>query len=435
MMSDAGAGGPLSRSVDVLRSIPSPALDDLKRSLRSMVIARAFAAPWALLQVLAYEEEFPEGFQMTGIVLVGVLVAANVAFAIGGSKIQDAAAARKVAIGALAFDIVLAMSFVLLLTFDPTSALWAILFITILEGAILFQLVGALSAWAAVTALYALREAWGSDHYGHPLIWNSITFRMGIGLIIALVAGLMARDLVRERHRLAAALDDVTAIDRMRSALVSTLAHDIRNPLTSIRGAHRLLLDKGDRLPAEAVERLLATADRQSERLQSMATDLLDLARLERGRVELALEVVKLSEEAKVATADLDREVPFEIDIPADLTVRADRARLQQILVNLISNAETYGAPPYEIVGRGSDGVVTLEFRDHGPGVPEAARASLFHQFGTMAGRSSVGFGLSIVKGMAEAHGGTVTYEDNEPEGAVFRVTLPMDPGPALDES
>lgn len=415
---------PHGRLVSVNEQV-SPALDSLKRSLRSMVMARLFAVPWAFIQLVAYEQDYPEGHRLFGVVLVGVLAIANLAFAIGTSKIVDLKTAQKVAIGSLAFDIVLAMSFVLLLTFDPTSALWAVLFITILEGAILFQFVGAMSAWAAVTVLYAAREVWGSGRYDYPLLWNSITFRMGIGLIIALVSGLMARDLVRERKRLADALGEVTAIDGMRSALVSTMAHDIRNPLTSIRGAHRLLLEKGTDLGDEAVQRLLMTADRQSERLQIMATDLLDLARLERGRIELTLEELNVADEVGFAIAYLQDGVMFDIDIPEHLMVRADRARLQQIVMNLISNAETYGSPPFEIVGRASDGFVTLEFRDQGQGVPEEARSTLFAQFGTKSGRSSVGFGLSIVKAMAEAHGGTVTYEDNVPTGAIFRLSLP----------
>lgn len=390
-----------------------------------MVIARAIAVPWAFLQVLAYEEDYPEGHLAIGMALTVVLAVGNAAFALGLKKITDETTARVVAVASIAFDVVVSMGYVLLLTFDPTSALWAILYITILEGAILFQLRGALLVWGAITVLYSFREIWGSDRYGYDLLWNSVTFRMGVGLIVALVAGLMARDLVRERRRLAHALDEVTAIDGMRAALVSTLAHDIRNPLTSIRGAHRLLLDKHDKIETDAVRRLLLTADRQSERLQVLATDLLDLARLEQGRIDLSVEELNLLEEVHTATDYLDDGVRVEIDVPPDLTVRADPSRLQQIIMNLVSNAQTYGAPPYEIVGRRNGTEVVIEFRDHGSGVPEASRTSLFNAFGTASGKGSVGFGLSIVKAMAEAHGGSVTYRDNEPRGAIFEVSLP----------
>lgn len=85
-----------------------------------------------------------------------------------------------------------------------------------------------------MTVLYVGRETWAADRYGVPLLWNSVSFRMGIGLLIALTAGLMARDLHRERIRLAGAFNQLRRIDGFRSALVSSLATDARSPVAII---------------------------------------------------------------------------------------------------------------------------------------------------------------------------------------------------------
>src|SRR5687767_14814347 len=167
----------------------------------------------------------------------------------------------------LVLDVFLLSAFVWLFAFDYQTQVWALLFIAPLEGAILFQLVGALSAWAAITASYALREVWGATRYDYPLLWNSITFRMGIGGIIALVAGFMARDLLRQRTQLSEALTKIQRVDQMRSGLISMLGHDVRTPLTVIRGVVETLIVRADEVTAYDRAALLESADRQARRL------------------------------------------------------------------------------------------------------------------------------------------------------------------------
>jgi signal transduction histidine kinase len=105
--------------------------------------------------------------------------------------------------------------------------------------------------------------------------------------------------------------------------------------------------------------------------------------------------------------------------------VMADPGRFEQIVVNLAANAIQHGAPPFVIEGRQADGHVTMDFRDSGPGIPSDEQESLFEPFRSEQGGESVGFGLAIVKALAEAHGGAVAYVELEPRGACFRVTLP----------
>jgi signal transduction histidine kinase len=349
---------------------------------------------------------------------------ANLVIWLVSRRTRDLRNARALAVAALTLDIVVASAFVWLYAFDSVSALFAILFILPLEGAIRFGLTGALLTWGAVTVLYVGREFYAEAVYGDPFEPESVSFRMGIALMISLVAGLMARNLTRQRGRLTEAFAELARIDVLRSGMVTTLAHDVRNPLTTIRGTFKTLARHRDRLDQETLQELIATADKQAERLERLSTDLLDLARTERGRLELRIEEVHLRQVLDRALSFVDGQGRFEIDVADDLAARADPQRLEQIIVNLATNAFRYGEPPFSVEGSRHGGVVELVFSDQGPGIPQEEIEQLFEPFRTQGDRSSVGLGLAIVRALAEAQGGSVAYEPNEPRGARFAVTL-----------
>ena len=412
----------------------SSRLEDILRAERSMLIVRSAAVVFAVAQVLAYRElPYPPGTKAAALALAGMLAVANVVIWAVYRRVRTLRSARALGVGSLAADIVLASGFVWVYAFDPLSALWAVLYILPLEGAIRFQLSGALISWAVVTVLYIAREAWRVTAFpgsvegpgGFGFQPESISFRMGIGLLIALVAGLMARNLTRERARLSTALAELWRIDALRARMVAALAHDVRNPLTTIRGTLKTLARHLDRLTPEIRRELVETADRQAGRLERLATELLDLARMEEGRLELAIENVRLEEVVTRGLSFADHDHRFQVRIGDDVAVRADPARLEQIVVNLVSNALRYGEEPFVVEAEGApDGRVSLAIRDHGPGVPEEQRPSLFEPFRTEADGTSVGLGLAIVKALAEAQGGEVSYEPNRPRGGCFRVAL-----------
>lgn len=395
-----------------------------------MFVVRGAAVGFATLQVLAYQDApYPDNLPVYALALVtiGVLAVGNLMGRWALARAPGHREVRAVALATLGLDVLVASSFVWLWTFDQTSALWAVLFILPLEGAIKFQLPGALWVWTLTTAIYVGREFWGSATYeGFVLQWNSITFRMGIGFLIALVAGFMARDLMHQRALAEATLEDLRRVDRIRSGLVSTLAHDVRAPLTAIRGALRTMLQRGSDLEPEVARELLAGTDRQAGRMERLAADLLDLARLERGRLELSFEDVSLADTVARALAYVDDGHRMEMRIDPSLKVRADPGRLEQIVVNLASNAMRHGREPFAVAVTGRDGTVILAFTDHGEGVPEEQRATLFEPFRSETDSGSVGYGLAVVRALAEAHGGTVAYRDNRPRGACFEVTLPV---------
>ena len=412
------------------------ALEDLRRSERTMLIARAVGVPWAFLQILTHTQPpYPPGIREMAFGLAGLLLVGNLAIYLLSRRERGLEGSRWLAGASLSLDLVVVSGIVWLYAFDHASALWAVLFILPLEGAMRFQLRGALATWLGSTFIYIGRELYGSERYDYALEWNSITFRMGIGLIIALVAGLMARDLMRQREKVASALYDLQAVDGLRSALVSTLAHDVRNPLTAIQGAIKTLLSRRELITTDAAAGLLESADRQADRLTRMANDLLDLARLEQGRMTLDTKPVPLKHAVDGALGYLESAYRIETRIDPRLIVKADPDRLQQVIINLASNALRYGEAPFSVEARSRDDRVEVAFRDHGPGVPLEEVPKLFEPFGSQKTRGSVGFGLAVVKGLVDAQGGGISYEENEPRGACFKMWLPEADGTAGDSA
>jgi signal transduction histidine kinase len=402
-----------------------PGPGDLYRSQKTMIIVRWVALPWAIFQFVVYENPYPEGYAALGIALLVLLAVGNGIIHLFHRSPAGLSHAAAIAFAGIALDIAVISGIVWLFAFDQESALWALLFILPLEGGITFQLPGAISAWGASTLIYIARELYGSGRFDYPLQINSITYRMGIGGVIALVAGFMARDLVRQRALLTEALGELQRVDQIRSGLISTLAHDVRNPLTVIRGAIDTLIKRRDRVTPEDMDILLSGADRQARRLEALATDLLDLARLEEGRLELRIEELEVEEVARNALSYLETEHEFETRIEKGLTIEADPKRVEQILYNLVSNAVRHGAPPYAIEAKRNGASVLIHVIDHGSGVAAEKQPHLFDPFQGDTSSGSVGYGLAIVKALVETHGGRVTYSTNEPKGSRFSVALP----------
>ncbi|GAA2385697.1 HAMP domain-containing sensor histidine kinase [Dactylosporangium salmoneum] len=227
---------------------------------------------------------------------------------------------------------------------------------------------------------------------------------------------------VRQLHR---ARMQVEAAERWRAALMVTLAHDVRAPLTSVQMALEMLDDDPQPEPSDR-HRLAASALRQTARITRLAGGLLDAGRIEHGTLRLDRRPVPLRAAAEAAAALTPAAALTFIAVPADLVVDADPDRLEQILVNLIGNAARHGAAPFVVAASADGAAVDLSVRDHGTGVPDDKRAALFERYAPGAGGTpgSVGLGLWIVRELARAHGGDARYEPAEP-GARFVVRLP----------
>jgi signal transduction histidine kinase len=244
-----------------------------------------------------------------------------------------------------------------------------------------------------------------------PETIGSAFILLPVALTVAFLIEGQARHLREDRERLA-------RIEQWRAAMIGTLAHDVRAPLTTVQMA---LEELRNQVPPTSAW-MLDSALRQTARMGRLAEGLLDLHRIDSvGHLNLDRELVPARDlVAKALSYVPSAEVVTDID--DELTVWVDPARFEQIIVNLVGNAAKYGAPPIVVRVTAGDALDRLEVRDHGPGIPDALRTRLFSQFAT-GGEEGVGLGLWIVRQLAEAHGGRATAEAREP-GVAMVITF-----------
>lgn len=392
----------------------------LRRGVRTMVLARWIGVAFALLQVTTYATQpYPPGVQELAFGVVAFLAVSNVVAEVVRRRVLVEPQWRRLALALLVTDVLVLSSLTWLYAFDSVSALFAVLFLLPIEGAVLFGLPGAVVTWGAVAVLYVGRE-FHAMRYGSPFEVDSVTFRVGLIGIVALIVGRLVRDLTDQRERAEQALEEVQRLDDFRTRLIAMLAHDLRSPLASTRGTFELLDRAWDRLSQQQRQQLVVGGQRQVDRLLVLVRDLLDMARVQSGALQLATTVVAVDEVA-ARVVELTGTDDVVVDV-GGTAVLADPARLEQVLFNLVGNALEHGAGPVEVVARTDDeGAVLLQVRDHGEGVPEGL--DLFARFSGGAD-GSVGLGLWIVRHLVEAMDGAVWHESAAP-GARFVVRLP----------
>jgi PAS domain S-box-containing protein len=223
--------------------------------------------------------------------------------------------------------------------------------------------------------------------------------------------------------------------ERDRADLVSTVAHELRSPLTSVKGFTATLLAKWTRFNDAQKRVMLETVNADADRVTRLITELLDVSRIEAGRLEMHRTVVDLVEEARKAIAGRvaagEPEDRFELQVHGPLPeLWLDADKIDQILGNLLENAVRHGAGTVTIVvepDAHKEGAA-VSVRDEGEGIPPEAAQRVFRQFWRGPGgnrRGGTGLGLYIVKGLVEAHGGTIAVQRAPGGGAEFRFTVP----------
>ncbi|HJU03466.1 MAG TPA: ATP-binding protein, partial [Actinomycetes bacterium] len=233
-----------------------------------------------------------------------------------------------------------------------------------------------------------------------------------------------------ERNR-ALALQET---DRLRTALLNSVSHDLRTPLASIKASASSLLDREVRWSDAERDEFLATINSEADRLTRLVHNLLDMSRIEAGALDPRLVETSLAElagpPARRARAASGQRI--KVDVPEELPpVLADPVRIDQVLTNLLDNARVYApGSPVEVVARRAGGTVELRVVDHGPGIPGPERDRVFDQFYRVEGGGrrpeGTGMGLAICRGIALAHGGGLEVERTPGGGASFVLTLPV---------
>ncbi|MFL6051927.1 MAG: DUF4118 domain-containing protein [Actinoallomurus sp.] len=217
--------------------------------------------------------------------------------------------------------------------------------------------------------------------------------------------------------------------NRIRTALLAAVSHDLRTPLASIKASVGSLRSTDVRWDPEDEAELLATIEESADRLDRLVANLLDMSRLQTGVVNPLARTVSLDEVIQPALANVPGD-QVKIEVPEDLPpVVADPGLLERSLANVVENAVRHGGPePVRMTASEHDGMVELRVADRGPGVPDSAKLRMFEPFQRLGDRprgSGIGLGLAVARGFAEAVGGDLRAEDTPGGGLTMVFSLP----------
>lgn len=275
-----------------------------------------------------------------------------------------------------------------------------------------------------------------------------VPLRLGVRTVGAL--GLAGGVLSRESHEalgtlVAIAIERTSAVEslgkaeasreseKLRSAILDSVTHEFRTPLTSIKASATTLL-AGDGLDAEQHRELITVIDEEADRLNRLVGEAAEMAKLDANQVELQLEpyqvrdvIDRALEEAKQALAGHPVEVKAEANLPR---VSIDLVRVKDVLLQLLENAAKYSpaGAPVRITAEARDGAVTVSVADQGPGIDDFEQSLIFDKF--YRGKNEryrvqgTGMGLAIAKAVVEAHGGTIGVTSQVGRGSVFSFSL-----------
>jgi PAS domain S-box-containing protein len=260
-----------------------------------------------------------------------------------------------------------------------------------------------------------------------------LTLDTGSGSREVLVTARYVRDADRRVVRLVVSMRDTEArarTERSGAELVSTVAHELRSPLTSVKGFTATLLAKWERFNDEQKKLMLQTVNSDADRVTRLISELLDVSRIEAGRLELRRQVVDL---AAVVERDIaariaagEPEDRFRVVTNGQLPeMWLDPDKMAQVVGNLIENGLRHGAGTVTITVAGADDGAEVAVSDEGEGIPAEAIGRVFTKFWRGGGRGGTGLGLYITKGIVEAHGGTIEAAHAPSGGALMRFTVP----------
>ena len=223
--------------------------------------------------------------------------------------------------------------------------------------------------------------------------------------------------------------------ERMRNAILSSVSHDLRTPLATITGAASGLLEEKDQLSPAARDDLAKSIYHEAHRLDRLVRNLLDMTRLESGAVQLQKEWHPFEEIVGAALIRLESRLNghhIRTNLHPDLSLLlVDGVLMEQVLINLLENALKFSPPStaIELSATVSDHELAFEIGDRGPGIPPGDEQRIFDKFyrAGSAREGGVGLGLTICRGILEAHGGKIWAENRPGGGALFRFTLPIE--------
>jgi two-component system, OmpR family, sensor histidine kinase KdpD len=268
----------------------------------------------------------------------------------------------------------------------------------------------------------------GTFHVDDPQYLLTFAMMLGVGLI---VSGLTER--VRARAKAQAELAIEAETERVRSALLASISHDLRTPLAVITGSASTLAERGERLPPEERASLAQSIYQQARDVSELVTKVLQMTRLETGAIKLERDWGSLAEIAGSVLRRLrDRLATHMVmlDLPDELPlVRVDAGLIEQVLANLLENAARH-TPPRTLIrlrAQVQSGELVVSVEDFGPGLPQGDLERIFKKF-----HRGAGLGLAICRAIVELHKGRIWAERLPGVGTAFRFSLPLETPPPL---
>jgi two-component system sensor histidine kinase KdpD len=238
-------------------------------------------------------------------------------------------------------------------------------------------------------------------------------------------------------HQESMQMEVLRRTDELRAALLSSVSHDLRTPLASIKAAASSLLQEDVQWDEETRRSFAMSIEREADRLNRLVGNLLDMSRIEGGALKPEKEWYPVDELVHDVLSRMQlrlKDRPLQISLPDDLPpVELDYLQIDQVLTNLLENAIRYtsAGSPIEVSARSLDGLVQISVADRGPGIQPGDEEHIFDKFYSVArgehqGRLGSGLGLAVCRGLIEAHGGRIWVEHREGGGAIFSFTLPL---------
>jgi two-component system, sensor histidine kinase and response regulator len=272
-----------------------------------------------------------------------------------------------------------------------------------------------ISAWGELDDKINGFKAGGVDYITRPFQVEEVIARVRTHITIA------------KQHQ------QIMALNRLKDQLVRTVSHDLKNPLTGVRGYVDMLIE--DETSADR-QRMLTLIRRSADRMYRLISNLLDLTRIQDG-LQLERRSVLVSQLIQDALNDFEvqaqsRQIHMTMDLPnGDLSVSVDPLRMGQVIANLLSNAVKYATRQVIVRGERIDDRLHLAIVDDGPGIPPEMQARLFEAFYRAPTQTNkqvegTGLGLSIAQGIVQQHGGIIRLHSVVNEGTMFEVVIPL---------
>ena len=415
---------------------------------RWIALVRLLVFPFAAVAVAA--ASFPPGVWSMWAWVTTVAFAAGAAgfFLLARSEL---ASRHQVAqsLAAQLFDTAVVTAYVMVFSFARGTPVQQILYIDLAAACVRFEILGGLTLAAVSTPILAGFEELRADQLRSAYSWRFVGFQTGLEVLMALIVGWLVRRLAaagthaearaEEAERLHEAerrtVEELRRLSALRADFVSLVSHEVRTPMATVIGSARTLAQRWRELSAKQRDAFLALIAEETDRLAALVGEVLDSSRIDAGTFSYAfgeLDLGALIGDA-VAAAELHRESVKIVTriVPGLPPVQGDRARLRQVLTNLIDNAVKYSpeGAPVDVWARTLNGHVLVQVADRGAGISPEDQTLIFEKFGRVRGTASkpgTGLGLYIARAIVEAHEGTLEVASTLGEGSTFTLSLPL---------